>query len=89
MKLLKTKEVLESTGIGSRSSLWRAVRGGHFPAPRVISANRICWFASEIEDWAKSLPTRSYGSCRARLTLKDSSSTEDQSLGFATGGQHE
>lgn len=67
MRLLKTKDVLQITGIGSRSSLWRAVRQGNFPQPKVLSANRICWIETEIEEWAKALPTRSYSNVKPSI----------------------
>ena len=60
MKIYRVKEVLIITSFGSRSSLWRAVKSGRFPAPHVISANRVGWFDTDVDQWAKSLPVRDY-----------------------------
>ena len=60
MKLLNTKAVMELTSIRCRSSLWRAVKSGKFPAPKRLGANRNCWELAEIEAWANALPRRDY-----------------------------
>jgi predicted DNA-binding transcriptional regulator AlpA len=60
MKLVSTKEVLILTSIRCRSSLWRAVKDGKFPAPKRLGANRNCWELAEIEAWADALPRRDY-----------------------------
>ena len=60
MKLLNTKAVMELTSIRCRSSLWRAVKSGKFPAPKRLGANRNCWELAEIEAWADALPRRDY-----------------------------
>ena len=60
MKLVSTKEVLHLTSIRCRSSLWRAVKDGKFPAPKRLGANRNCWELAEIEAWADALPRRDY-----------------------------
>ncbi len=60
MKLLKIKDVLAKTGIGSRTSLWRAMREKRFPCPKKIGPNRIAWLESDVDNWASSLPTRNY-----------------------------
>ncbi len=60
MKLLKIKDVLAKTGIGSRTSLWRAMREKKFPCPKKIGPNRIAWLESDVDNWASSLPTRNY-----------------------------
>jgi prophage regulatory protein len=88
MQLYPVREVLRLTGLGSRSSLWRAVRKGDFPAPKVISQNRICWFASDLDAWAQSLPTRHY----SKPALKAQASKLKQSKQMTTesdGGNDE
>lgn len=60
MKIYRVKEVLFITSFGSRTTLWRAVKSGRFPAPHIISANRVGWFDSDVDQWAKSLPVRDY-----------------------------
>ncbi len=56
MNILPLKEVQFRTGGKSRTTLWRDVRAGRFPAPVRVGANRIGWLESEIEEWQESLP---------------------------------
>jgi predicted DNA-binding transcriptional regulator AlpA len=84
MRLLRMKDVLNQSGIGSRSSLWRALRRGEFPTPRVTSTNRLCWLEADIEAWAASLPTRHYGLAKTKPPVKslgensNAEATEDE-----------
>jgi predicted DNA-binding transcriptional regulator AlpA len=41
-------------------TLWDWVRKGKFPAPREISPNKAVWLASEVDEWIRTRPTRSY-----------------------------
>ena len=43
VKLLTAKEVLVMTGYKSRTTLWRRVKSGEFPAPIALSANATRW----------------------------------------------
>ena len=54
-RLLSEKEVLTQVPWG-RTTLWRQVRDGHFPAPREISDNRKAWLESELAAWVESRP---------------------------------
>ena len=54
-KILLLKEVVARTG-KSRTTLWRDVRAGRFPAPVKVGRNRIGWLESEITDWQENLP---------------------------------
>jgi prophage regulatory protein len=57
-RILRSREVCTRVGL-SRTTLWRAVRRGDFPAPRQLTANAIGWLASEIDAWIGSrTPTR-------------------------------
>jgi prophage regulatory protein len=38
----------------SRTTIWRGVRDGRFPAPIVISPGRVAWLEAEILDWISS-----------------------------------
>ena len=60
--ILLLKEVIARSG-KSRTTLWRDVRAGRFPAPRQVGANRIGWLESEITEWQENLPRvwQSYG----------------------------
>jgi predicted DNA-binding transcriptional regulator AlpA len=75
--LLRINQVLDRTGIGSRSSLWRALRRGDFPSPKITSTNRLCWLEADIEAWAASLPTRHYGPLETRPTAKSERQTSN------------
>lgn len=52
-RILRPRQVSALVGL-SRTTLWRAVRRGDFPAPRRLSANAIGWLASEVAGWIAS-----------------------------------
>lgn len=49
----------------SRVQIWRDVRAGRFPAPIETGANSIAWVRSEVEEWKRSRPRRTYGAAQA------------------------
>ena len=49
-RLLRLPEVQKLIPL-SRSTLWRAIRKGKFPAPVRISENAVAWRASDIQQW--------------------------------------
>lgn len=53
--IIHLHEVVARTG-KSRTSLWRAVRAGKFPAPVKVGPNRIGWLETEVVEWQESLP---------------------------------
>lgn len=53
--IIHLDEVMRRTG-RSRTTLWRDVRAGRFPAPVKIGANRIGFLESEVMDWQANLP---------------------------------
>ena len=55
MKILRTPEVLEITGL-SRVTLWRKEREKTFPQRVRLGANAIGWRDDEIESWLENLP---------------------------------
>lgn len=64
MKVLRVPDVVERTGL-SRTTIWRRVRAGKFPAPvvlgtTVLGVQTIGWVESEIDDWIAALPRRTY-----------------------------
>ncbi len=59
-KMLRAPGVMALTGL-SRTTLWRRVRAGTFPAPVELGANSIGWPASEISVWLKARARRNYG----------------------------
>lgn len=59
-RMLRAPEVTARTGL-SRTTIWRRVRAGTFPAPYVLGQNSIGWTAQSITDWLASRPRRTYG----------------------------
>lgn len=48
--LMGTQAVLR-TATFSESTLWREVKRGSFPQPIRISARRVAWRSSDVEEW--------------------------------------
>ncbi len=59
-RILRTREVLKLEGI-SRTTLWRWVRDGKFPAPVELGNNCIGWTESSLTERRASLKQRTYG----------------------------
>lgn len=58
--LLRTRQVLERMG-WSRTTLWRRVRAGEFPAPVMTGKNgRIAWYDDEVDAAQEKLPRVNY-----------------------------
>ena len=51
--ILRLHAVRARVGL-SRTSIWRAVRRGDFPAPRRLGLNSIGWVESEVASWIAS-----------------------------------
>jgi prophage regulatory protein len=51
--LLRRPEVSRRTGL-SRTTIYRLVRAGEFPAPRQISLRAVAWVESEVDAWVDS-----------------------------------
>jgi prophage regulatory protein len=49
-KFLCCAEVEDMTGL-SRSTIYRQIPKGEFPAPYQLSAGRVGWKEAEVEDW--------------------------------------
>jgi prophage regulatory protein len=60
MKLLRTPEVVSTTGL-SRMTIYRLERAGQFPSRRQLSQNCVAWPEDEILNWLKDRPMRSKG----------------------------
>ena len=58
--MLRPPQVVRRTGL-SRTTIWRRVRAGKFPAPTVLGVNAIGWPASAIDEWLAARPRRNYG----------------------------
>jgi prophage regulatory protein len=56
-RMLNEAQVLALIPI-SRTTLYRLEKKGAFPRSTYISANRRCWFESEVADWQRSVDER-------------------------------
>ena len=52
-KIIRAAEVLEMIGL-SRTTLWRLVKAGKFPAPLKLSVRARGWRLSDVEAWLDS-----------------------------------
>ncbi len=59
-EIIRLPEVRRRTGL-SRTTIWRKVRAGTFPAPLDLGKNSIGWHADEIAGWVSGRPRRTYG----------------------------
>ena len=58
--MLRPPEVVIRTGL-SRTTIWRHVQAGTFPAPHILGVQSIGWPESIITEWINSRPRRTYG----------------------------
>jgi prophage regulatory protein len=52
-RMLRILEASTRVGLG-RSSIWKMVKEGHFPAPRRLSRRSVGWLELDIEQWLRS-----------------------------------
>lgn len=58
--IVRAAEVVARTGL-SRTTLWRQVRAGSFPAPmKLTDGGAVGWFEAQVEDWLASRPRVNY-----------------------------
>ena len=53
-KLMRLSELKKCLGV-SRSTIYRWIKKGQFPAPYHLSSGTVAWKASEIIDWLNGL----------------------------------
>jgi prophage regulatory protein len=58
MQLLALREVRQQTGL-SRTTIYRKIASGEFPAPLRISAGCVRWDSDDLEAWRAALPRAS------------------------------
>ena len=58
-RMLRFRDVVERTGL-SRTTLWRHIRAGTFPASMQLGRNSVGWTEQVIDDHVDSLPTVQY-----------------------------
>ena len=56
--LLTQREVLALVGYRSRTSLWRKIQQGNFPAPLKLPRGGLRWLKSQVLEWMRALPVR-------------------------------
>lgn len=56
ISLLSFKEVQQLTGL-SRSTIYRQMKSGRFPKPRVIASRKVGFLQIELEDWIQERET--------------------------------
>lgn len=52
MKIIRLNQVIDSTGLG-RSTIYKFIAEGKFPAPLKLSERCVGWLESEIHQWIK------------------------------------
>ena len=50
MKVIRLTKVMEATGLG-RSTIYKYIAHGKFPAPLKISERCVGWLESEVQQW--------------------------------------
>lgn len=51
-RLIRLREVLPRVGVG-KSTLYRMIQEGTFPAPRKIGASVSVWSDAEVSEWVE------------------------------------
>ena len=63
-RMLRFADVIECTGL-SRTTIWRRVRAGTFPAPLSLGENSCGWPENLIQEWIESRPVVHYANQEA------------------------
>ncbi|WP_340053761.1 helix-turn-helix transcriptional regulator [Pseudomonas sp. JAI120] len=50
MRIIRLKEVIESTGL-ARSTVYKFISDGVFPKPISLGDRCVGWLESEVQDW--------------------------------------
>ena len=58
-RLVSAKQVMARMG-WSRTTLWRRVRAGEFPAPVKTGLKSVDWFEDEVDEVQENLPRVTY-----------------------------
>jgi prophage regulatory protein len=58
-KIIRSRQVIARTG-RSRSTIWRDVREGRFPAPVQLGPSAVGWYEDEIDGWVMARPRCAY-----------------------------
>lgn len=55
-RLVRIDAVTDRVGV-SRSTIWKMVSEGRFPAPHRLGPRSVAWLISDVESWIRSRPT--------------------------------
>jgi prophage regulatory protein len=55
MKLLRTKQVVQLTGL-SRMTIYRLEKSGAFPSRRQLGSNSVAWLEDDVAAWVGNRP---------------------------------
>lgn len=69
-RILRTKEIVKLTG-WSRTTIWRKVRSGEFPAPLALGPNSNGWPEELYSSWLASLPKVHYAPANDGAEVQD------------------
>ena len=51
MRILRINDVLDRTGIGAKSTLYKYIKDGSFPQPIKIGPKASGWREDEVDQW--------------------------------------
>jgi prophage regulatory protein len=57
--LLRIGAVIRTTGLG-RSTIYRLITNGDFPAPVRLSARAVAWRRADVETWTAARPSTAH-----------------------------
>ena len=57
--LLRIGAVIRTTGLG-RSTIYRLITSGEFPAPVRLSARAVAWRRADVESWSAGRPSTAH-----------------------------
>jgi prophage regulatory protein len=57
--LLRIGAVVRTTGLG-RSTIYRLITSGDFPAPVRLSVRAVAWRRSDVESWTSARPSTAH-----------------------------
>ena len=61
--MLRFPDVIMRVGL-SRTTIWRKIRAGEFPAPITLGMNSVGWPSVRIDDWVASRQQVNYAPAR-------------------------
>ena len=69
MRIMRLKSVMATTGL-ARSTIYKYIKKGTFPAPVRLGARAVGWLESEIEGWIRRCAAQRTGFQDARKSTE-------------------